>query len=391
MESQAEPAMPRQPTEVEAELRKKLEQAIRQRDFNYKLMFLVAVSFESDDTGAEEDSKHFVDAMKEMFNLADVNIFRLVLPKDQDSDVYWGVAMRKVNRVWRSCMGRKLLLLHFACHGAVGGSNQFLLQGNPTGYAQEISWDSVRSYLFSLSRPQPFGEVDAACILDCCYSGAFVGPNVPSDKTVEVLAATDARSKTTGRRHRDIEITFTQRLIYEMKLMVYDKDKPPVTFPELFKRLQVRPRDPSKSPPAYRMLHGDTPILLPVVSLQLPPTPSTDTLNPLLLDSWRPKEHSVALKVHISTDINDKSTLTMIKWLHQLNKNFKIDVMGVNDINSTIVFLTVPYSNLHVLYRLEQSGLCKLDVFHENLYSRNLLDTCINSDDTEGAAIPTAG
>ncbi|KAJ6257758.1 hypothetical protein Dda_7547 [Drechslerella dactyloides] len=287
-----------QPTNAEDELHKKLNEAVRQRDFQYKLVFVVTMSFETDDTDAHADSKAFSKAMKEMFNLPDANILEVVFPKDRDADSFWALhILAEIEQVKESCIGRKLLLLHFAGHGALDSSNQLLLQGNSTRFIQELPWDLVKMFLFNPYRVEHKGVLDVACILDCCYSGAFVTPNAPSDKIVEILAAADARSRTTVRKTKHIEATFTQRFIFEMRSMVANEDKAPITFPEILKRLQYRPRQPSKPSPVYSMICGDVPILLPVTSLQLPTVPhaSTGPSNPLVIDSWRPQEHSVPL------------------------------------------------------------------------------------------------
>ncbi|KAF3278477.1 hypothetical protein TWF970_004490 [Orbilia oligospora] len=354
MESQSDITQ-RQPTEAEAELRKKLDEAIKQRNVDYKLVFLVTMSFETDDAGAKADSKAFAAAMKGLFGLIDENIFEFVFPMDMHADLHWVRTIPDwIQKLKDSCTGRKLLLLHFAGHGALNSLGELELQGN---------------------------QSHVAFFLDCRYSGAFVAPVQLCDKTVEVLAATDAGSLTTTRSSQNITATFTQRLIYEMRSMAYDEGKPIVTFPEILKRMQHRKQDSSKSPPVYRMLFGEVPILLPVKSLDRPPPASTAVpSDPLALESWRPQEHSLALKVHINSSINDKSTRVIVQWLHKLRGEFGMELVGVNDTNSaTIIFLTVPYTSLYVLYRLELRGVCKLEVIHENLYSRNLLSTMIHS------------
>ncbi|KAK6344302.1 hypothetical protein TWF696_007942 [Orbilia brochopaga] len=349
------------------------------------------MSFESDDTNAKADSTAFAKAMREMFGLIDANVFEVVFPEDMDPFDYWAFnIMGKISQVRSSCIGRKLMILHFAGHGALDDSNRLLLEGNPTGHNQCLPWDIIEAP-FRPYMKHPYGEVDVACVLDCCYPGAFNTPSASPGRTVEVLAATDARSTIAARALQDIGATFTQRFIFEMRSIVADKGKPPVTFPDILKKMQNRKREPSKSPPVYRTLYGDAPILLPVTSLQRSPAPSIDTTDPLALDFWRPEEHSVALKAHLPTSINDDSTRTIVKWLHQLQKDYKVEVMGVHDTNSAVVFLTVPYANLYILYRLEQQGLCKVDVICENLYSLNLLDTFVNSENTGVTAAPTVG
>ncbi|EGX50347.1 hypothetical protein AOL_s00076g111 [Orbilia oligospora ATCC 24927] len=383
MESQSNVTQ-RQPAEAEAELRKKLDEAIKQRNVDYKLVFLVTMSFETDDAGAKADSKAFAAAMKELFGLIDENIFEFVFPMDMHADLHWVRTIPDwIQKLKDSCTGRKLLLLHFAGHGALNSLGELELQGNQsrTPYKQALHWINLSEFLLRPNRTELHGEVDVTFFLDCCYSGAFVAPVQLSDKTVEVLAATDAGSLTTTRSSHNITATFTQRLIYEMRSMAYDEGKPIVTFPEILKRMQNRKQDSPKSKPVYRMLFGEVPILLPVKSLDRPPPASTAVpSDPLALESWRPQEHSLALKVHINSSINDKSTRVIVQWLHKLRGEFGMELVGVNDTNSTtIVFLTVPYTSLYVLYRLELRGVCKLEVIHENLYSRNLLSMMMHS------------
>ncbi|KAF3138602.1 hypothetical protein TWF569_008708 [Orbilia oligospora] len=268
------------------------------------------MSFESDDTGAKADSKAFATAMKELFGLIDENIFELIFPMNMHADLYWFRTIPDwIQNLKDSCIGRKLLLLHFAGHGTLNSlGDEFLLGPN---------------------RTELHGEVGVAFFLDCCYSGAFVAQVQLCDKTVEVLAATDAESLTTNRSSQNITVTFTQRLIYEMRSMAYDEGKPIVTFPEILKRMQNRKQDPSKSPPLYRMLFGEVPILLPVKSLDRPPPVSTaGPSDPLALESWRPQEHSLALKIHINSSINDNSNQAIVQWLHMLRGEFGVELVG---------------------------------------------------------------
>ncbi|KAF3315406.1 hypothetical protein TWF173_003946 [Orbilia oligospora] len=303
MESQSNVTQ-RQPLEAEVELRKKLEEAIKQRNVHYKLVFLLTMSFESDDTGAKADSKAFAAAMKELFGLINENIFEFVFQMDMHADLHWVRTIPDwIQKLKDSCTGRKLLLLHFAGHGALNSLGELELQGNQsrTPYKQALHWINLSEFLLRPNRTELHGE--------------------------------------------------------------------------------NRKQDSSKSPPVYRMLFGEVPILLPVKSLDRPPPASTAVpSDPLALESWRPQEHSLALKVHINSSINDKSTRVIVQWLHKLRGEFGMELVGVNDTNSaTIIFLTVPYTSLYVLYRLELRGVCKLEVIHENLYSQNLLSTMIHS------------
>ncbi|KAF3162225.1 hypothetical protein EYR41_004868 [Orbilia oligospora] len=162
------------------------------------------------------------------------------------------------------------------------------------------------------------------------------------------MRQTDAGSLTTTRSSQNITATFTQRLIYEMRSMAYDEGKPIVTFPEILKRMQNRKQDPSKSPLVYRMLFGEVPILLAVKSLdRSPPVSTAGPSDPLALESWRPQEHSLGLKIHINSSINDNSTQVIVQWLHKLRDEFGVELVGVNGTTSTtIIFLTVPYTSL---------------------------------------------
>ncbi|EPS42089.1 hypothetical protein H072_3811 [Dactylellina haptotyla CBS 200.50] len=367
----------------QADFLRRIEEAIQQRDDPYKLVFAVTMVFESDDTGAKADSELFAKGVKEVFGLIDANIFELVFPSDGEADLHWLSVLKEIQAVRHSCTGRKLLLLHFAGHGALDSSNQLLLVGNPTGWGQELPWDTIKNYLLNPSRTHPQGEMDIACVLDCCHSGAFASIGVPSNKRVEVLAAIDARSTTVERRTQDIQATFTQQFIYCLRTMVGKEDQPPVTFPDIFKEMVMQKQAASKPQPVYQMISGDCPILLPVTSLQLPPVPSAGPSNPRALDSWRTKPHSVALKVRIPGDINEESTRTIVKWLYKLRKDYGIEVMGVNETTSTVVFLTVPYRNLFIFYRLKGMELCTSTIICHNIFSENLLHNLAATDPDE--------
>ncbi|KAF3923239.1 hypothetical protein ABW21_db0200507 [Orbilia brochopaga] len=380
------------PTEGAARLRRALEEAIEQRKLNatYKLVFLVTMVFESDDTGAKVDSKAFVRDMKEIFDLKDPNmIIEEVFPQDRDAEIYWATnTLAKIDKINRSCIGKKLLFLHFAGHGATDKTSELLLQGNPTDYKQELSWSVVRKFLLDPYREQPHGQVDVACVLDCCYPEAFLPPHAPSNMIVEVLAATKPRPTTTEQRMATVRATsLTEEFLGAMYTL---RRSPPITFPEVLAAMQ-RPRryQPFDSKPqlAYRMLYGNTSIILPAAT---PPDPTpTDPEAEYDKDG----EHFMALKVLIPDDIKEETTQMLVKWLHGQRENIKFEVLGVNTTfpGSTIVFITVPYTDMHVLYNLEHQGILTTEVLHEHIFSFNLLGTLISSEETEGEPTTTDG
>ncbi|KAK6497712.1 hypothetical protein TWF481_012115 [Arthrobotrys musiformis] len=321
------------PTNDEVELQNKLNEAIRQRDVHYEHIFVVTFTYESDDTNAKADSAAFAWGMKDIFNLPDDNVFEGVLSADWDAEGEFSI---KVSVVEES--------------------------------------------LLDPGRRTPFGGADVGVILDCCSPGASVTPTA-SDKTVEILAATDEIPITTLRKPAGVEATFTQRFISSLRSIVADERKPPIIFPEILKNLQPRERESSKPPPAYWMVYGDTPIHLPV-----PPQLQLASKPHLISEARVPQTHSLSLKLLLPAAVTDNSTRTVIKWLHNLQQSHGFELMGANEhIDSTLLFLTAPYTNLHILHKLEHKGLCKIHVIHENLYSQNILNDIINPKDSESA------
>ncbi|KAK6334441.1 hypothetical protein TWF730_003655 [Orbilia blumenaviensis] len=316
-------------TETEVTFRKALQDAIKQRSVSYKRVFVVTIYFASDDTDAQTDSKEFVKTMKSLLGLHDTDMIEIVFP-DNSTVTYIGP-----QKVWSFY----------------------------TGCTQEILWADIDKYFLKpRSMNEASGVIDIACILDCCQLGAFVRPTVAYEGTVEVLAASDPRASTTARKSENREATFTQRFLLEIRTMIGRADKPHITLPDVLNALQRRERDPTKSMPKYGMLYGFTPILFPISSLQRaeqPPTapsPGSHTLA-----TRRRPQHSVGLKVHLPSGVSDESTRTMVKWLLQLRDDFGVEVTSVNDTASTVIFLSVPYSQLYIFYRLEDTGGPELD------------------------------
>ncbi|KAF3196053.1 hypothetical protein TWF225_000403 [Orbilia oligospora] len=390
------PGVPAPPslTETEVKFRKALQDAICQRSVSYKRVFVVTIYFASDDTDAQTDSKEFARTMKSLLGLHNTDMIEIVLPDNVDTDSHWAVKHGELVSLSQSFQGRKLFILHFAGHGFLNQSKELILSGTHTGHTQEVPWADIdRFFLKPRSMNEAFGVIDIACILDCCHSGAFVRPTVASEGTVEVLAASDSRAITTGRKSENVEATFTQRFLLEMRTMVGRADKPHITLPDVLNALQQRKRDPTKSMPKYGMLYGSTPILLPVTTLQRPEqAPTSSSPRPHTLATWRRPQHSVGLKVHLPSGISDESTRTMVKWLLQLRDDFKVEVTSVNDTASTVIFLSVPYSQLYIFCRLEEAGVCRFERICENIFSENLLASFLEpSSPVSFPAFPVAG
>ncbi|KAF3289289.1 hypothetical protein TWF970_003069 [Orbilia oligospora] len=340
-------------TETEVNFKKALQDAISQRSVSYKRVFVVTVYFASDDTDAQTDSKEFAKTMKSLLGLHDTDMIEVVFPDDEEAEIFWSMKHLELLSLSRSFQGRKLFIFHFAGHGFLNRSKELIL------------------------------------------SGAFVRPTVASEGTVEVLAASDSRAITTGRKSENVEATFTQRFLLEMRTLVGRADKPHITLPDVLNALQQRKRDPTKSMPTYGMLYGSTPVLFPVTTLQRPeqaPTSSSSSPRPHTLATWRRPQHSVGLKVHLPSGISDESTRTMVKWLLQLRDDLKVEVTSVNDTASTVVFLSVPYSQLYIFCRLEAAGVCRFERICENIFSENLLASFLEPGSPVGLpAFPIAG
>ncbi|KAK6518304.1 hypothetical protein TWF506_005464 [Arthrobotrys conoides] len=202
---------PPQLTAAGTKLLRSLEDAISQRSVEYKGVFVVTMYFASDDTDAKTDSKLFASTMKSLLGLRDTNMVEIVLPDDDEADICWNVEASQLLKLSRSFKGRKLFLLHFAGHGILNASKELILSGCHTGTCQEVRWALIDEFFLKPRPIEQFGVIDIACILDCCHSGASVRPAVNHDGTVEVLAASGARSITTGRKSENIEASFTQR------------------------------------------------------------------------------------------------------------------------------------------------------------------------------------
>ncbi|KAK6501504.1 hypothetical protein TWF481_009342 [Arthrobotrys musiformis] len=417
--SKISPADPPAPVPPELErLKSMLDEATEQRKISYKLVFVVTVIFQNDNTGAAEDATLFATAMKEVLGIRDINVFKHVIPVDKGAPDYWLFNIIKdVYDISASCIGRKLLILHFAGHGYLDGGKLFLAGGPPEPppetpqqpqlhlpnlqYQQAIPWSLIKKVLLDPTRRDPTGILDVAVVLDCCYSGAFDGPVVPKlgigikenwSRTIEVIAATDGDTTTVDRRSTNIRSTFTQRFVYTIRQLAGQAGSPPVTLPRILSQLNNHTRLENQKPlppsplhshqkpyATYRFLSGHAPILLPTTSLQLAPALDRPTqLHPTMRSTWRSKSHYALFQVRLPAEIQEESTIKIINWLYKLPTDFDVEVLSVHESTSTAVFLIASYADMGMLYRLETSGLCKVQRISENIFSRNLLDTVID-------------
>ncbi|KAJ6258778.1 hypothetical protein Dda_6831 [Drechslerella dactyloides] len=370
----------------ESALKVALEQAAAQRYKGYKLCFAVTFHFEGDETDARKDAASFMDAGQRLFGLKPVDLLDLEIPAGTNaSDYFQSEIYGQIVRTATSCAGRKLLLIHYAGHGMVDKANELSLveRTDQTGITRnrQISWELIRSMLLGpMHLGTSLAETDVAFILDCCYAGRASRGDQISDRTVEVLAATDSFTSTNTRQQPP---SFTQRVIAELQ-KAKDADHSS-NLAQIFDALTAPARllATSRAVPTYRRLIGSTPILLPLdnrkrlqPATDLVSASATQLPSPSLAASIHaPKQemHSVALLLHTRTRISDKTTKMLIEWLLKLPPAYGVEVNSVHESTSVVAILTVPYKYMHIIFNLRSWDSLDITIIQDHIFGGNLL------------------
>ncbi|KAF3917026.1 hypothetical protein ABW21_db0205642 [Orbilia brochopaga] len=381
-------------------MKEALEQAIAQRYMGYKLVFAVTFYFEKDDTEARKDAESFINAGKRLFGLKDVNVKSIEIPADINvTDFFQSEIYGHIVRTVTSCAGRKLLLIHYAGHGVLDAANDLTLveQRTPqTGdtHIRQMPWENVNSMLLG---PTLLGSslatTDIAFFLDCCYAGRATRGEQLSNRTVEIIAATDSYNPTNDRQNPP---TFTQRVIHELQVKKDQNES--ATLSQVFDALTktTRIQQSLRAVPTYRRLVGRLPILLPLDNARrLASTATLEATAPapspaLIASRHAPEMHTVALLVHTTGHASEDSTKTLIEWLLQLPTAYGVEVNSVHEsLGSTIAMLTVPYQYMHIIFNLQACEEIDVTIIKDHIFSENLLPSrhVAGQSTTEGAEV----
>ncbi|KAK6336201.1 hypothetical protein TWF696_001764 [Orbilia brochopaga] len=378
-------------TASELELKTTLEQAVAQRFRAYKLVFVVTFHFEGDQTGARQDATSFIEAGRRTFGLRSINLFNLEIPiGTRAGDFFQSHIYPQIITTVSSCAGRKLLLMHYAGHGVVNAANELALiegadQTDITG-DREIAWEMIRSLLLGPThRGTSLAETDVAFVLDCCYAGRAARGDHLSDRTVEIIAATNSHTSTNTRQEPP---SFTQRVIAEIQ-KAKDMNEH-YSLARIFAALTAPARISTtfRAVPTYRRLLGSTPILLPLDNSRRlhPATDPESTMqsstvqlpSPSLAASIHaPKQemHAIALMVHTRTKISDDTTKMLIQWLLNLPTTYGVEVNSVHESASVVAMLTVPYQYMHVIFNLRSWSQLDVTIVQDHIFGVNLLNS----------------
>ncbi|KAF3937112.1 hypothetical protein ABW19_dt0201380 [Dactylella cylindrospora] len=357
-------------------LKTALEEAVKQRDIKYKIVFAISFSFAGDDTQAQHDTESFIKHCKDLFGIASPDIAKFQIPDDENPHLYFKDNIcNLVYKTHGSIPGRKLLLLHYAGHGRLTTAGDLELCAKATEDSQYLSWDSVDC---DLLRPNISGirtflaDLDVLCVVDCCHSGRASRASMPIGRTVEVIAAADEKSVTNSRADQP---TFTQRFLTELRRQVEMGD---VSITVARIHTATTARHSGRSEPIHSLLVGDTPILLPVKTMKRPKLSSTPGSSVLTSQSiaesrWAPPQYSAVIRVHSQGQITDESTRTLVDWLMSLPNEYGLEISSIHSSHSTVIFLTVGYEHKFALLRLNAIEGLEVDVMYETFLSRNLL------------------
>ncbi|KAK6540664.1 hypothetical protein TWF694_008057 [Orbilia ellipsospora] len=337
-------------------LKEALERACEQRKINYKLVFAVALSFASDNTGAKDDSKSFTRACLELFDIIKTDVLELEFPDDMDSEDYFTFEVApKIYHMTKSCTERKLLIIHFAGHGIVDAGGNLSIAGGMTGVPQEVRWETVKESLFGARSASHFKNMDIVFVLDCCYAGSADMTGFRDQRVVEIMAAVEGDKKTNERLtarpsigQKSAQPSFTQRIINNMRLAV-SQQPAGIAMREIFDSMVSRRSD--RGTPVYHTVRGSRGVFIPGRTTRLPGLVRDVRESPsaLAASRWAPPTYRIAMMIHADGSIDDTDTQELVRWLQSLASKFGVEVTSVHKTQSTVIFVTVPGQHYHDL------------------------------------------
>ncbi|KAF3904634.1 hypothetical protein ABW21_db0205882 [Orbilia brochopaga] len=354
-----------------------LEQAAKQRHHEYELVFAVSFYFENDDTDAAKDAASFIQSAQRNFGIEETNSFNIAIPAERMTTDFWYTSiLTNILKTTGSCPGKKLLLLHYAGHGTEDAAEGLRLTEDLGPDSRFLPWERIRISLFEpvCLEGSSLEDTDLAIFLDCCYSGRAIREELLINRTVEVLAATDAPNTANSRTGG---LSFTQRVITHMdNAMSPNKN---CTLAGIFRTSTEPARlDSEAAVPTFCRLVGSVPIILPTNNKKQ--LESTTFLPPRLPSSLAqsihaPASHSVALRIHIRSSITAVETEMLVEWLLNLPISYGVELNSVHEIYSrTSIMLTVSYEMMHVIFNLMKTGQIDVEIIQENIFFQNMLE-----------------
>jgi hypothetical protein len=321
-----------------ARLRHLLSNAVAQRGRYYKSLYAFTVRFESDDTSAFKDTKHFQD----MVRILGIPPAREILIAKTDRHPSWTLRsiLQGLVKTIEENDERSLIIGHYAGHAGLDVDDKI------------IFCDTIPSHqkLYHNTFEELYGEnsdalskTDMVLIFDSCYSGLITRGSETIGRSVELISAVGSAQKALGNftdLARTQNITFTCRLATEVARRAGRGDAA-ISFAEIIGDMRISSQ--SQRLPEYSLRKGSVSIRIPLRAAKTT-TPSGSSESYVIASGSVTSQATAIFKVHLKESRPDgPEVATLIEWLHSLNAILGLELSGVYESGSTLLLLKAPW------------------------------------------------
>ncbi|KAM5449386.1 hypothetical protein MaudCBS49596_004867 [Microsporum audouinii] len=319
-----------------ADIQEALTQCVKQRQYYYQQKTALAIRFEEDNAGAEQDLPHF----KSLVRALDIDsVDECVLSAD-DRAPGWTVAgkirehlLHGLQQCLSPQFGRYLVIIHYSGHGAYGPQQGLWFNANPnskphftfTTLADNVSVTSQKSDV----------SVDAVFIIDSCEAGSAEF-NTPADGTFELLAAVPEQKtafSTPGGQKQ--QRTFTAKLA-NAAAIARGKARS-VDFAEL---LESAFSLSSAKFPVHKLLSGSVSVRVKFGRQ----AHASSSQPPASLPLSMKVPTKVLFSCHFLEDPTSEAMKRLRSWIELLDPDIGLEIRDVLQTESTIMILLAPYT-----------------------------------------------
>ena len=295
-------------------LRDKLKAVVTERGTIYRAISMIILTFEDDDSGAQEDAVALENCFNDVFGITDIT--KLIFESGDKTpgwklmDVLRGSVMRIVDT-------RSLLIIAYVGHGSIDPVTDTLrLESSKSN----IQWEYPHH--FFMTPNDLLANIDRLAIFDCCYAGASVRST--SQATSKLIAA---YGKHDTRTRRFNSTSFTQRLCHAIRSLAVEKAGTYMSSEQIV--AEVQRQKPQAAPFALHVdVAGLKPLILPVAKRKSPLPKSTPLSKP----------QNVLVELSVSGGSNDEVFRGFQELIRTLPPNFHVTIIDAYE-SSLVQFI----------------------------------------------------
>ncbi|OXV11048.1 hypothetical protein Egran_01191 [Elaphomyces granulatus] len=299
-------------------LRDKLKAVVSKRGSIYQMISAIILTFEDDDSGAQEDAVTLENCFRDVFGITDIT--KLVF-EGGDKTPAWTLMDVLRGAITRIGDTKSLLIIAYIGHGSIDPVTDTLRL--ESGKAN-IQWKPLHD--FFMMPNDLLATIDCLAIFDCCYAGAAV--RSVSETTSKLIAACGKHE--TARNCRYNSISFTQRLCRAIRNLATEKAY--MSSEEII--AEVQRQKPQGAPFALHVdIAGLNPLVLPVAKRKS----SLSKQEPLS------KPQSVLVELSVSGGPNDEVFRGFQEVIRTLPPDFRITIVDAYESSSVLFILRMSW------------------------------------------------